>query len=983
MPELDENKRTINNYKIVFTDDTSNITIDSGASKPVDLNKDLEMQVSLVETLDKYDDMQMKINVASYKKVGKYGIAYDKSIHGAEVLNQDKNVILEDQYEAAEYFIRTLRGFGILADTVGSGKTYEAGVILSELALSGKITNLLIVVPNQELLEKWKRTMEYEFGMGENTIYEITDISSFYLKDSNGEATETYTKETFKVNGHKKVTLSKPIVPMVVTKDNFVKWNYKVVENLLFECIVVDEAHFLNDDDGDGAIAMRNLSRLMENKKLANKDNCILLTATPHSGNLEKMFNLWYFKVADGGVPSDFDPATQKKSKTYYEYKAKFDENCRHAKTVSEFLEAVKNEIVQTAGDIGQYFARYLGAKGMTVDEYKTLTELGKRNLRNEFLDASENENIKSAVLKEASNLYHNKVLGMIMRRRTHSQKNGIKKDVTNIFICPVNKATLEKREKDLQERWNNGDGICTDLDRMYESDAIRVKRGKKEQSISLEDYCLERDNRSRIDIVIDDVLSNSVFEVGDKTPFVQAGSAKCYKTLLADYGRSDENGKLDNQFRVMYDYDSENTEAVFEFKLKELEKILAQNPEDKILVFFDYQRRHNAEQESDWSKIYNRLSQDKRFKERLILATNGKEVVERYNKTPNAIFLAGSERYTEGIDMQSGHIVVNFSVTHDPVAMSQRVGRVFRLGQEKNVQIISLAMMNELEGYALAYQNAIGLLSTNEGDATIIAGSNSENMKAFTCKACEDVKLLTEKEYDGEKDEHNLIYCDNPKCKIQKGGNREKGMPLQEITATEYKCNTCGAKLSKRFSEDNGYYCLSASDYASGKMYRISDPHAKIVIGCSKLCVIKHCEKIIGFGNDGVSVPCAIVKNRIDDVNVGRALCESCENLKNGICGMHCSMLAENSFEKCGSCKDANCRPKPHKIYFENDTAQCPACKKGKLKVSGTKTFASYMYQSFEYGKKGGSHGTFCTKLIGDKERVEEIREILDRKGE
>jgi hypothetical protein len=348
-----------------------------------------------------------------------------------------------------------------------------------------------------------------------------------------------------------------------------------------------------------------------------------------------------------------------------------------------------------------------------------------------------------------------------------------------------------------------------------------------------------------------------------------------------------------------------------------------------------------------------------------------------------NAIFLAGSERYTEGIDMQSGHIVVNFSVTHDPVAMSQRVGRVFRLGQEKNVQIISLAMMNELEGYALAYQNCIGLLSTNEGDATIIAGSNSENMKAFTCKACEDVKLVTEKEYEEEKDEDGHLYCKNPMCKKQKGGNDKKGMPLQEISAKEYRCNTCGAKLSKRFSEDGGYYCLSESNLAKGKMYKIDDPRAKLVIGCSKLCTIKHCKKIRGFGQDGKSVPCKIIQGKIDDINTAIDICTNCPNLENEICSYRCSALMENSYDACGSCIDADCTPKPHKIYFDDDIAQCPACKRGKLKASGTKTFASYIYQSFEYGKKGGVKGTFCNKLILDTSRVEEIREILDRKDD
>ncbi|MBQ7761597.1 MAG: DEAD/DEAH box helicase family protein [Clostridia bacterium] len=986
MPHTDRNKRTINDYRIVFKGEMDNISIDSSENKTVDLTAEIEKQVSLVETLDKYDDMQMKINISSYKQIGKYGIAYNEKIHGNRALNLDEDVILADQYDAAEYVIRTLRGFGILADTVGSGKTYEAGVILSELALAGKITNLLIVVPNQELLVKWKRTLELEFGMGEGTIHEVGEIESFSLTDENGRSIPYTVNVTCKRKGKGQVKLSKPIVPMIVTKENFVRWDYQIIEKLLFECIVVDEAHFLNEEDGDGAKAMRRLSKLMENKKLANKDNCILITATPHSGNLEKMFHLWYFKAADGGVPSDFDPSVTEKSETYKKFKARFDDNCRNAKTVAEFIEAAKNELVLAAGNVGQAFTKYLANQDMTTEQYKSLNESRKRSIRNDFLDADGNEEIKKEVLKDTSNLYHLKVLGMIMRRKTHAQKNGIKKDVENVFICPVTPETLRERELELEESRNRGEGVCNSLDRIYEKDAITVKEGKNTITMSFDDYCKKVDSSKHVSLMIDHVLSNAVFEVGDKKPFVQADSAKYYKTLLSGYKRRDGNGKLDNQFRILYDYDSENTEAVFEIKLKELERVLGENPDDRILVFFDYQRKDNSKDGAEWNKIYDRLSEDPRFAKRLILATNGNDAVRVYNEIENAIFLAGSERYTEGIDMQSGHIVVNFSVTHDPVAMSQRVGRVFRLGQEKNVKIISFAMMNELEGYALAYQNCIGLLDTNEGDATIIAGSNSENMKAFTCKVCENVELITDKEYDEEKDENGFLYCKNGKCKKQKGGNEKKGMPLEEISAKEYKCNTCGAKLSKRFSEDGGYYCLSESNHAKGKLYRIKEPGAKntIVLGCSKLCIIKRCKKIAGFGKSGSTAePCLIIKNKIDDINEARAICKRCPNLENGECSEYCSALMENSFEKCGSCNNAECTPKPHKLYFKNDVAQCPVCQRGKLKASGTKTFASYMFQSFEYGKKGGINGTFCNKLILDTRNVEDIREILDRKNQ
>ena len=85
-----------------------------------------------IEHLNRYDDFsELKIDVGVYekKKGAEYGIPYDKNMHA----QGDHTVIFPHQQEAARRFLSELRGFGLLADVVGSGKTYEAGVVLSEL----------------------------------------------------------------------------------------------------------------------------------------------------------------------------------------------------------------------------------------------------------------------------------------------------------------------------------------------------------------------------------------------------------------------------------------------------------------------------------------------------------------------------------------------------------------------------------------------------------------------------------------------------------------------------------------------------------------------------------------------------------------------------------------------------------------------------------------------------------------------------------
>ena len=73
-----------------------------------------------VEELDRYDDFGFfKIDPLTYKKQA-------DSQYGVPVrLGFNDDVILSHQRVAALSFLRDLRGFGLLADVVGSGKTYE------------------------------------------------------------------------------------------------------------------------------------------------------------------------------------------------------------------------------------------------------------------------------------------------------------------------------------------------------------------------------------------------------------------------------------------------------------------------------------------------------------------------------------------------------------------------------------------------------------------------------------------------------------------------------------------------------------------------------------------------------------------------------------------------------------------------------------------------------------------------------------------
>lgn len=292
---MEEEKFKIKFESGAFSEDAKHTQRSNFGNDVVPFSTEIQRLSPLIDELDRYDDFGMlKNDLSNYKmtsSTGKYGIKYNKTVH------ERVDVINEHQKRAAEDFLKVLRGFGLLADVVGSGKTFEAGVVLSELALRGVIKNMLIVVPEQ-VLSSWIDVIEMKFGFGKGKLFVAND-------DLNSIFTQEEEFEILNLNGKR---IFRPKKAIIVTYENFVKWKGagKYSNDVLFDVIVVDEAHHLCEEQGLGANALYLLSSMMALKKSFGTTYCLLLSATPHSGNLANMFRLWYFIRCKGGNPDDF-----------------------------------------------------------------------------------------------------------------------------------------------------------------------------------------------------------------------------------------------------------------------------------------------------------------------------------------------------------------------------------------------------------------------------------------------------------------------------------------------------------------------------------------------------------------------------------------------------------------------------------------------------------------------------------------------------
>lgn len=885
------------------------------------------------EELDRYDDFaELKIKPDVYKNQGgKYGIV--------PLADKGGQTLLRGQQSAVTVFLKELRGFGLLADVVGSGKTFEACAVLSELAVRGKMRSLLLVVPSQ-VYDSWINVLENLFGLGEGVLLKVKDPDF-------GECDSV-------LDGY----VQRPKRPVIVKTEDFVKWKEGQISDVLFDVVVVDEAHHLCTEEGEYAKAMKLLSMLMVTKKKANSTYCVLLSATPHSGNLDKMFRLWYFIRCKGGNPDDFDAkddkdrtADYKKEKEYYRLNV-----CRGANTVSEFITAVKQ--FEIDNNFKSAFHEYLKKKG-ELSKWNSYSLGEKQVAREEFLD--ENDDVRQEVLRRVAGAYHNGVLRTIMIR----QPNELSKSrfVYNRYFFPTNTSLKVLDTVDV-----NGKSIRVHLDNINTSQAI--ERGGEFYSLKgySEEHCRHDNSQEAYAEVLVSKILGKLGSFDDTDIFDKQNSQKYYWEQFERKTVAESNNKFIFMPAVA---DS------FEYKLKEAKEILAQHKDERVLMFFDYDLPRTSKGYRQWNKVIEAFENDADIKGRVIVGTAEEKDknVKKFLQKSDAILIVTDPAFTEGVNLQDSRIIINFQVTPDPLAMDQRIGRVFRLGQSSDVKIYSLADMNKLEGFALAYFNSIGLISSNSGDATIIAGSNNERMVALRCPACGKVALYTKEDYEIAKKKGEL-YCfsDRKICCL----DNEKGTLMEEINVYEFKCMSCSTTFSRSVGE-GGYKCISKNNDDRGTMCSSGLPGDREYY-CSKICAMRHCSRFKGEFKGR----CKVLKAYEENPNIASSdlqiICAKCEYRAE--CPSRCRYgIGKASIEGCSSCRFAECSPKPYSIVFDEKwSAKCPICEqrgdKGRLYPVVARTFAAFIRAAWDFKHDGGE--SFCNNLMKEASKVADIKAIL-----
>jgi ERCC4-related helicase len=211
---------------------------------------------------------------------------------------------LPHQVDAVKTALQRMRGWCLLADEVGLGKTIEAGLIIKELMQRQLARKILIIAP-RDLCTQWQQELFDKFDLFFLVFGKDVDYSLAWQCD-------------------------RVIAPYRVAEDRFHRTELLAQK---FDLVVMDEAHHLiMHDDRRGASGDYRRKMLHGFAKELRKNYFLMLSATPLHDDLQDLYEL--LTLLKPGSVGDFenfkkqfmDPSDPYKPRNVQELRRRLDE---------------------------------------------------------------------------------------------------------------------------------------------------------------------------------------------------------------------------------------------------------------------------------------------------------------------------------------------------------------------------------------------------------------------------------------------------------------------------------------------------------------------------------------------------------------------------------------------------------------------------------------------------------------------------------
>jgi hypothetical protein len=106
------------------------------------------------------------------------------------------------------------------------------------------------------------------------------------------------------------------------------------------------------------------------------------------------------------------------------------------------------------------------------------------------------------------------------------------------------------------------------------------------------------------------------------------------------------------------------------------------------------------------------------------------RDLINNFTDNPDSRVFLSTDAGSTGLNLQAGSIMINIDLPWNPAVLEQRIARIYRLGQERNVQVINLVSRGTIEEGMLGklrFKTAMFEGVLDNGEDTIFLGNETK----------------------------------------------------------------------------------------------------------------------------------------------------------------------------------------------------------------------------------------------------------------
>lgn len=525
------------------------------------------------------------------------------------------------QFKPVLNFLESPSNGILIADEVGLGKTIEAGLIWTELRARVDANRLLILCP-AVLKQKWIAELSRRFGIRAEEC------------DANG-LLQCLMDERSKVDGFAVVASLQGLRPPKSWQDEANPVNgaarlARFIEDLdseddLFDCVIIDEAHYLRNPESQThklAKLVRPVSKYV-----------VLLSATPIQLKSEDLFHL--LNVID-------------------------NENFAYPDAFQQVIEC-NRPLLELAGrlKLGKY-----SVESLLEDVQKALGAnpllAGNRQLQSILDHPPDAEDIRDIDFRVrlANRIERINLLGNVISRtrKREAQPNRVIREPSAPEI------PMTEIERDFYEQVTHLVRKYCQRFGLFEGFLLTIPQRQMCSSMpaAMRSW-LKKIGAFDVDVITesigdDDSADDYATEKGNAGPLVEklseiAQGISDYETLKAH----------DSKYRALTNL---------------LDEYWRKNDGHKVVLFSFYRETLHY--------LHERLEEDGISAGLMMGGMDKEPVIERFRQPNGPHILLTSEVLSEGVDLQFASALLNYDMPWNPMRVEQRIGRIDRIGQQK-----------------------------------------------------------------------------------------------------------------------------------------------------------------------------------------------------------------------------------------------------------------------------------------------------------